>query len=297
MELSKLKDKIIKSEFIKLPLNIINGGSDYLIRSYIDAIANNKNLQIKYILNEYEIEEIRDNIFDTFNYLFVIENKERKVLQENEIKGEEVIIIYDKAPETTIFDSVIIPKPENQHVEEHITNRLKGLNNFEPKWLCSIANHNVDRLDLEALKLEIFEEKDRKKVFNEILDDNGYEDLSSETIFNLSNAIMRKDKAIIAGIIRNINHIDIEGTGLLTILLRQFRLLIHIQTAKRISAKDIGITDKQLVAISKNRGTFSDEELLRIYTFLTGIDLKLKSGLLDLTNHQLVYYLIAHVFQ
>ena len=53
--------------------------------------------------------------------------------------------------------------------------------------------------------------------------------------------------------------------------------------------------ERQFKAIQYNCNKYSDNKLIDIYEFLNGIDYRLKSGLLELTNKELVCYILAHV--
>ena len=97
----------------------------------------------------------------------------------------------------------------------------------------------------------------------------------------------------IVDILKNINNIDIEPYGVLTLLLKQFRTIIDIQMNPKASAESLNMPPKQFYAIKMNCGRFDNNKLIDIYEKLTSIDLMLKSGELD--NNKIIEYLLINI--
>ena len=56
------------------------------------------------------------------------------------------------------------------------------------------------------------------------------------------------------------------------------------------------MSEKQFNFLRYNQcNKYSNEQLFNIYNFLTDIDYRLKSGLLDMSNNQLNYYIISKI--
>ena len=231
-------------------------------------------------------------------YLYIYKLNKDDNLSKEQLKDYKIILISDTDRKDSDIEKVVFNKLENWQIEAYVQALLPGLDNREVSWLCKNAKYDIWRLDNEASKLNIFDKKDQSKILMAINDDNGYVDLNELTIFNLSNAIMNKDMLGIKKVVEDIDNIDVEGTGLVTILLKNFLNIINIQTNSKATAQSLGMSEKQFRYLQYNQcNKYSNEELFNIYNFLTDIDYKLKSGLLEMTNNQLNYYVLSHIIK
>lgn len=298
MELRELKNKILAQEALSFPLLFINYDNDYLIKSYVKKIAENNSLTIKEIESIKEMVDIESGMFKEVDYLYIYKLNKDDNLSKEQLKDYKIILISDTDRNDSDIEKVIFNKLENWQIEAYVQALLPGLDNREVSWLCKNAKYDIWRLDNEASKLNIFDKKDQSKILMAINDDNGYVDLNELTIFNLSNAIMNKDMLGIKKVVEDIDNIDVEGTGLVTILLKNFLNIINIQTNSKATAQSLGMSEKQFRYLQYNQcNKYSNEELFNIYNFLTDIDYKLKSGLLEMTNNQLNYYVLSHIIK
>lgn len=298
MELRELKNKILAQEALSFPLLFINYDNDYLIKSYIKKIAENNSLTIKEIESIKEMVDIESGMFKEVDYLYIYNLNKDDNLSKEQLKDYKIILISDTDRKDSDIEKVVFNKLENWQIEAYVQTLLPGLDNREVSWLCKNAKYDIWRLDNEASKLNIFDKKDQSKILMTINDDNGYVDLNELTIFNLSNAIMNKDMLGIKKVVEDIDNIDVEGTGLVTILLKNFLNIINIQTNSKATAQSLNMSEKQFRYLQYNQcNRYSNEELFNIYNFLTDIDYKLKSGLLEMTNNQLNYYVLSHIIK
>ena len=298
MELRELKNKILAQEALSFPLLFINYDNDYLIKSYVKKIAENNSLTIKEIESIKEMVDIESGMFKEVEYLYIYKLNKDDNLSKEQLRDYKIILISDTDRKDSDIDKVVFNKLENWQIEAYVQALLPGLDNQEVSWLCKNAKYDIWRLDNEASKLNIFDKKDQSKILMAINDDNGYVDLNELTIFNLSNAIMNKDMLSIKKVVEDIDNIDVEGTGLVTILLKNFLNIINIQTNSKATAQSLGMSEKQFRYLQYNQcNKYSNEELFNIYNFLTDIDYKLKSGLLEMTNNQLNYYVLSHIIK
>ena len=298
MELRELKNKILAQEALSFPLLFINYDNGYLIKSYVKKIAENNSLTIKEIESIKEMVDIESGMFKEADYLYIYNLNKDDNLSKEQLKDYKIILISDTDRKDSDIEKVVFNKLENWQIEAYVQALLPGLDNQEVSWLCKNAKYDIWRLDNEASKLNIFDKKDQSKILMAINDDNGYVDLNELTIFNLSNAIMNKDMLGIKKVVEDIDNIDVEGTGLVTILLKNFLNIINIQTNSKATAQSLGMSEKQFRYLQYNQcNKYSNEELFNIYNFLTDIDYKLKSGLLEMTNNQLNYYVLSHIIK
>lgn len=298
MELRKLKELLNNNLSISLPLILVEENNDFLVNTYVDKLAHNLSREICRISDLNEIKEITSDIFSDNNYLFVYATDEL-ISNLEDFKDIYLVIISKKVPRDPNLDFVKFEKLEDWQIEDYTKYLLPGLSDEEVEWLCKIAKYDIYRINNEASKINIFDKDSQRVIFKEINDDNGYYDLNELTIFDLTNAIIKRDMVTIKKIFSDIDNIDVEGPGIITILLRQFSNLISIQLSANPTPQSTGLSDKQFRAIKYNCGKFSDKKLVDIYKFLNQLDIDLKNGLLDLGNlaSDLVTYITARIYE
>lgn len=295
MQLKDLKDKILKKEYISFPLIFVSSGDDFIIKQYLNAIAQNQHLTLININSVKELDDITSSMFFENNDLFVYNVSQDTPLSKKDFQKGNVILIANKAIKETDIDVVKFDTIENWMIDDYACTLLPGVLKQEVQWLCKVCNYNIYRVDLECSKINCFEKKDQQEIFELINKENGYSDLSDLNIFNLSNAIIKKDIIAIKNIVRDIDNIDIEAVGLVTILLKQFLNIINIQLNKKANAASLGMSEKQFRAISYNCNKYNTDKIMNIYQFLNNLDYKLKSGLLDISNKDLIQYILNNI--
>ena len=148
-----------------------------------------------------------------------------------------------------------------------------------------MKHNHLDHVDIDAIPL-------MKKEYK----DGEYETLSNLTIFDLSNAIMKKDTKSALDVLKVFPYIDSKpDIWLLSILLGNFKRVIDIQLNPNAKAADIGMSDKQYWAVKKNNvGIYSNNDLIDIYKFLTELERKFKFD--GISASQLVDYMICKIY-
>lgn len=299
MKLSELKEKLLGNNKVILPIIFINEDNDYLIKTYINLLAKNTFLTIKEVESIQEMIDIESSMFKDCDYLYIYRDKKEDVYDIQSLMDYKLVIITDdKSKDFGSIDTVVFKKLEPWQIESYIAALVPGLTSQEIEWLCKNAGYDINRLDNEASKLSIFDRKEQPNIFKQINDENGYCDLNELTIFNLSNAIIKKDIVQIKRVIKDIENIDIDAVGLTTILMKNFLNILNIQTNSRATADSLGMSEKQFRYLQYNQcNKYSNEKLIKIYDFLTGLDYKLKNGLLDMSNNELTYYIVSKIME
>ena len=278
----------------------------FIAFEYIHAIASFKELEIK-VLEDFDdaFLSTQNNLFDfsSIDYLQVcIVDKFKTNLTYQLEDLENVIVICKSVDEKTLeyikekeyfFE---IPKLKDWQVEAYMHACCPGLSEPKIKWLCNIANNDVYRLDNEMRKISCFDKSIQEDVFDMIDADNGYDDLTQNKIYDLTNAILSKDLKQVATILKDIDNMDVEGVGLVTILRKSFKNIIGIQMDPSASAEKLGIKQAQFNIIrAKNCNKFSNDKLKSVYKFLVDFDYNLKNGNVDMSKDRLIDYIICEV--
>jgi len=284
----ELKNAIENKTLSNNPLVLkYNACSKYVVDQYIKSIGENFNKSILKIGSIQEYLDATDNVFDddlsqNTIYTYAVEKLEENVLPDY----KNLIVSCNKITADLSVDYVEIIDTLPWHIEAFVASRLPGLLKEQIHWLCEISKYDIYRLEQECNKISIFPQNAQKIIFEEICNDNGYADLNSLTIFNFTTAFLKRDMATILEVLNNLKFIDIEGTGMVTILLKNIKNLIDVEMSTKATAEALGMSPKQFAAISYNKGKFSNKQLINTYEFLLNIDRDIKSGDLSFaTNH------------
>ena len=303
MDVRKIKEGI---ENNSLPDDIIIFNcpdSDFIANMYVHKICSNKGL--KKVELENSLDEIKhsvnNDIFSQFvddSNLYVLRVDKFKETNLAAINLKNVIVICKSVEEETqtLLGSVIttLPKLQEWQLIDYAQTQLPGLSYDECKFLAHLCKSNPYRLQSEIDKIRIFNRSQQSEIFSLLQQEDGYIDLNPLTIFDLSNAILRKDKMKIKEVLEGIPYVDVEPTGLVTILLKNFKNIIDIQLTPNATPESLNINYKQFNAVKKyNCGIFNSNQLIDIYKMLTSIDMKLKSG--DLPNDLIIDYVISYI--
>lgn len=296
LTLQDIKNKIVNKDK-EFPLIIFQiKDCDFIPLQYIEYIKNDCALSIEYLDNENQLVS-NNSLFGE------VDNNNFKVLFTNELKEVDnsildltntMIIIKDNNLDWLDKYIITIPKLEEWQIKDYVYSMCEGVDRKELDSLIEICKNDIFRINKEIEKITIFDIKQRENIFKMFIHDNIFSDLSNHNIFDMSNAIIRKYYNSVTNLYLEIENIDCEPLGLLTILIKNFRNILSIQTSPNATAESLGITDKQLWAIRKyNCGYYTKDQLFNIYSILTDIDRRIKTG--EFPMEILVDYLITKV--
>ena len=115
-------------------------------------------------------------------------------------------------------------------------------------WLISNCNSDIYRLQQEADKLVFFNEQERNILFEQLLEDDAFSDITNKGIFDFTDAIVKKNKQGIIKIYEDIENMDVDPLGLVTILYQNFRKLIQVWLNRYATPENTGLSSKQIYA-------------------------------------------------
>ena len=270
----------------------------WLVNQYIREISRINNLKIEYVDNLESVYQIQNDIFSCPDNVLYVFNCDKIEYISDEYKELRNVIIKTKDISKEIQPSEYIkiiefPKLLDWQIKDYIKTKVSGLSDDKIDWLFSICKGDINRIDMEVKKLSIFNKTRQDIIFNDLNKDNAYSDLNTLTIFTFTNAILKKDIKGLIGILKEIDNIDVEPTGVVTILYKNFKNIINIQMDATSTPESTGIPIKQFSAIRRNCGVYTNEELINAFNIITNIDYMLKSGYL--ANEQIVDYLIINI--
>lgn len=292
MNLQELKEaiesKTVSSQFFIFQYSDTN----FLPIQYYREIAKIRNMEIE------NLAELPGNSISLFErsqsslQVFLTDRLEKKVTPRNDL----VIVCKSIAAdvEKTLGQYIVkFPVLESWQIEDYVYSLLDGVDAQLIQKFYSTVGDNIYRIEGELRKLEGCSASEKQFFLSKMLEEGALSDISNYVIFDLSNAILKKDFQKIKTILAEVDNIDVEPTGLLTILCNNFKNIIKVQLANNPTAESTGMSSKQFWAVRYSCGFYTKEKLVRIYSFLTDLDRQLKTGALPASL--LVDYTIAKV--
>lgn len=289
MKIEELKKCIEEKRFPETLQIFVTGKSDFLAHQYIHQISVDKKMKIKYVSELAELVSesagFLDNLFelDSIRIYSIANLKDGQDVPKN---AKNAIIICEKIDSNLVdnfIDNItIFPEINDICIKDYIHTQLPGLDNESIDWLIKVTDSNLYRIEQEIIRLNMVSPQQQQQLFEQMQQEGAYSDLTDLNIFNLSNAITKRDKAEVARILQNIQAMDVTDFYLLTTMHNALLKIISVQCNPKATPISLGMTDKQFKGIkyySCNKYT-NDELLDRLY-FLNNLERKVKEGNLD----------------
>jgi hypothetical protein len=300
MTLQELKESIEDRTFSPSTMVIVSEDK-FLPMMYLREIERNLGYKLNYVESIYDIGADEDDIFGAT----VSSNKELTILNTDKIEAcndtifresNVVVVANSISPEAkTFYRNILIevPKIVDWQLQDMVYSYCKGVDTKYLDWLIKECNGDIYRLYNESLKLSIFSEADRPILFEKMNDDGAFDDLTSNSIFNLTNAIVKKDVQLVKAMYADIKVMGISDFGLLSVLYNNFMSMVQIQLGISPTAEKLGMKQSQFNAIRYNCGKYSNNQLVNIVKMLSDIDRKIKCG--EMPTSTVIDYIIISI--
>lgn len=291
---SEIDNENIKNTFIIFKYS----DTDFIAFQYFNAICNLLGAECNYIDSLSELNTKHSNLFaePTESIINLYKADKFETTDENLMRKNLIIICKSVEKKTAVMynDYVVeIPKLEDWQIQDYVYSLAEGVEEKELDKLLNVCKNDIYRIDAELNKLLLFKEVERKHVYQQFIEDGIFNDLSTYSIFDFSNAIIKKDINSLKNIYRELEKIDVEPMGLLTVLLNNFRNIMKIQLANNPTAESCGMKSGQFWAIRHQCGIYTKEQLLKIFDFLTNIDKQIKTGNMPVNSFLIDYVVIT----
>lgn len=158
------------------------------------------------------------------------------------------------------------------------------------KW----AHGDIYKIINELDKVNLFVPEDRTLIFAEMLMDPA---VSFETFdaFKFKDSVFREKHEHIAKYFAHREVCNIEPLSLVGLLQSELKNRVFIEGDCKKMPEEIGLSARQVAGIKSNPSNFSLQTLQNKLSFITSIDLRLKSGLLDMTPEQQMDYILLRM--
>lgn len=293
MEFIDLKNAVIGKSIGSVNFIFLCKDTVLIADQYVDAIANGLGLEKAYIhdLSEYPSGDTLFGSADGVLYVFKTETLDKQTP-----KGAKSLIVVctgisQTVREDTQSDVVEFPKIEKWHLSEYAKCSCPGLGEEGAEELLSMCGGDPYRVCNEVDKLKIFAKTEQRSMLMSLIESGNFSDASNATSFQLSNALMRRDRDKLSSMMEK--GIEIDPMELVGVLRNSLYNLIRVQMDPKATAASLKMSYKQFMAIKYNCNKYSGKEVVDLYRFITGIDYRLKSGQLDMDDGTFVDYIVC----
>lgn len=298
MTLSELKEVVEQLSPITTSLVMISEDK-FLPLQYLDKLRERYNLIYIESLSELSSDDdiFMDEQEESSEDIYVLNTSSVEFRDEILFEKHNVLVVGSKITSEAkkLYKDILIefPKLLEWQLRDMLYSFGKGVDTKFLDWLLHTCGDNVNRMYNEIIKLSSFPEGERKLIFNQMIDDGAFDDLTSNTIFNFTGALTKRDIGALKDVYSEIDNLDINGFGLLTILYNNFFNIVQIQLGISPTPDKLGLKLSQFNAIKYSCGKYSGEQLVKILEFLSGLDKRIKSG--ELPTNILRDYIVLSI--
>lgn len=298
MTLKDLKESVEDGTF-KPKSMILVGEDKFIPLQYIQALRDK--FSVTYIEDLSSLVNDVEDIFfapDSVSTDLIVYNTEVVDFFNDVLYTKDNIIVVakkiDKEAKKFYADLVIeIPKLVDWQIKDMVYSFGQGADTKLLDWITYNCGGDVNRLYNELSKVVQFSPNERKHLLSEMIEDGAFDDISNNTIFNFTNAIINRDIKSVGLMMDRISTMDISEFGLMSILYTNFMNIVQIQLGVNPSVEKLGMKPNQFNAIKHNCGKYTSSQLVEIVRFLSELDLKIKSG--ELPTNILIDYILTSI--
>ena len=272
----------------------------FIVKQYIEKLVLDFNFELSYN------DEIDDKIITGISLFGDVNDNILRVYDINEfdysgnlLNEKNLIILCKKIKDelkTIYSDNIItVPKLENWQIKDFVYSVGDGIPESDLDKLIELCDGNIYRLTQELDKMLIFPNSLKQNIFKEFYKDGVFNDLSDATIFDFCSSIIKKDITKLTYIYSQLDRMDVNPLGFVSILYQNIKDIIKIQLGVKPTPESTGIAKNKFYAIKYNNlNKFNTKQLIQIFELLTDIDKQVKLGQLDVDN--IIDYVVVSIF-
>lgn len=300
MTIKELKKSIEAHEY-NCPLLILvtdkKDTTSFLCSQYVTEILSQQKNSVIKIDDLQSVVAYKNNIFGLNNDFVYCRIDTFDFRSDTLLKYDRLLIICNKITadsEKLYKDNVIIlPDLEDWHLKDYVSSRC-SLSEEDVNYLLNKC-HNIYRLSNEIDKICLFDKEFQNDVYKELCADNFLSDSIDYDIFSLANPIINKSYKELTNAWKDVKLFDSDPMLLLAVLMNQYKLLIDVFLNPNSTPEYCGVSQKRFNAVKYYNKNYSKKQLIEVYSFLVGLDKRLKLG--ELPNEDLLDFIIINVIQ
>ena len=270
--------------------------NSFIADQYIDAICEINNLVKTRINTLQDQASALSLVLESTDELKVmkVDTFDEALIDYSDLKNTVVVCNkIDKKVKPLVEDYIIeIAKLADWQIKSYIKLICPVLNDDELDWLYQATEGNIYKMINEVDKIKLFPVPEQRSVLDAIRFSPD-SDLYSVSIFDLADAIIRNNKPFVLDFLRHKN-INFDLMQIVGATLQKVKNIILVTQNSGKTASEIGINDKYMYRLRKDWNGFPESRLKALLEFLSSIDLKLKTGSLDMSKEAQMDYFIAN---
>lgn len=300
----KLKDGTLPQDLIIFRCN----DQTFLAEQYLKIIEQSRDLEERAISSLAETKSSLSLVIDYTESVNVIRTDVFNEFYDDYSDFNNTVIICNSIKEKKIEknakDYIIdLPSLQKWQVLDYIAAKCPGVTADMAEWLYDAAGGDINRIDNELSKIELFDKSEQNQIIINLKNDKRSDlyHLVDKTArkpladsFILKNWILSRDYQNITDFLIHENYIncaDLNVFALVNLLMFDLknRLLVRSSTAAEMK-----ISNGQYNYLKYNKLGYSLSAMLKKLDFLSSFDSKIKSGTLDLDNSVLLDYVVCN---
>lgn len=288
IDIKTIKDQIEEREITASFLIFSCSDNRYIAYQYINAISSILGLKVEYLEDLPAKNSV--SVFDIFGTNDSSQDDNIRVyscelfdsISDSLSTENKLFIVADKVSKESkekFSDYIVeVPKIELWHIKDFVYSALEGVPRDKLDWLIKICNNDIYRISNEVDKLKMFSGNEQKYIFDDMVNEGCFSDLSTYNVFNITNAVTGKDINLLHNALREIKNFDAEPLGVVTLLYQGFKKLMQVWLSNNPTPENTGLKSNVIYAINKSPRVYSKQQLLSCFETMTDIDRMLKTG-------------------
>lgn len=290
-----INNKIVPSDF----MIFVNKDCPFLASQYVKALGELSAGGINKISSIYEPKQssimLLATASDALNVLYTDTFDERS---EDYTQFENTIVVCEQVAKDIAknVERYIIrfPKLADWQLFDYAKTICPTIDDEDIQWLVKAADCDIERVINELDKVSIFNKAEQKDVFSAIRFDP-QSDLYKADLFDIVNALVAGDKAVLFDFVKHNGHDIHEPIVLANRALSSLKNIILIARNPQLTAEECGVSRGQYNFIKARYRSINVEAIKYKIKFLANFDLLLKTSQLELDKQDMLNYLIANL--
>ena len=260
----------------------VKGSGRLVCQQYIQQICLLRHRVPCYLSLDDSAEQSLFDTDDTQQYIYSIAHYSKQPLP-----SDSIVICTQSDVEACVCEEV-----QGWQLKNYALGVLQGLSESSVEGLCECCADPY-HLYAEIDKLQIFPFVEQETIFKQLQLDGAYEDLTTATIFQLTNNTQKRNIAGVKNAWKQLLCQTLNPLAVTSLLYNNFKLIAAIQLSPRMSAEKLGVNPKKYAAVKSYVGCYNRQQLIEILDLLGQIEYNIKNGSLD--SILAVDYLITHI--
>lgn len=219
----------------------------FLVDQYITEISTLSKRQIIYVESLAEAVSQSTGLLVTNDQTLTVIKVDTLTEAISDFRDLEYTIVVcnkvDKKVEPLVASYIIeFPKLLDWQILDYMKVYCPSLDKEDYIWLYNATGGNIYKIENELDKLNLFSKEDRQKLFSALKSSPG-SDLYTAGIFDLTEAIVAKDKLFLSNYLKHQKALSFDPIAIINILLGTYKKIAYIHSGK--STETLGISSKQ----------------------------------------------------